>query len=79
MRDVAGVLDRAAAHGATTVTEATPFYGETTLGRFLDRWQNVWWLWAPAPGQPDPVPSWEGGGPDVVFDTLDETLRSLPR
>ena len=23
-----------------------------TLGRILDPWQNIWWLWAPAPGQP---------------------------
>jgi hypothetical protein len=53
-----------------------PFYGETTLGRIVDPWQNIWWLWAPAPGQPDPVPHWEGGS-NVVFSTLDEVLRSL--
>lgn len=72
VRDVAVVLDRAAARGATTVTEPIPFYGETTLGRMLDPWQNLWWLWAPAPGQPDPT-----GGDDTMFRTLDETLRSL--
>ncbi len=77
VHDVAAVLARAAAHGATTVTEPTPFYGETTLGRMLDRWRNLWWLFAPAPGQPDPVPAWEGGS-DAVFATLDATLRSLP-
>jgi uncharacterized glyoxalase superfamily protein PhnB len=76
VRDVATVLRRANAHGATTITEPTPFYGETTLGRMLDPWRNVWWLWAPAPGQPDPAPSWEGGS-DVVFSTLDEALKSL--
>ena len=70
------MLERATARGATTVTEPTPFYGETTLGRIVDPWQNIWWLWAPAPGQPDPVPHWEGG-PNVVFSTLDEVLRSL--
>jgi PhnB protein len=74
--DVAAVVERANAHGATTVTEPTPFYGETTLGRLLDPWQNIWWLWAPAPGQPDPVPSWEGGS-DTIFSTLDKTMRSL--
>ncbi len=37
LTDVATVLERANTHGATTVTEPTPFYGETTLGRFLDR------------------------------------------
>ncbi|WP_051579759.1 VOC family protein [Pseudonocardia acaciae] len=76
VRDVAAVLERATTRGATTVTEPTAFYGETTLGRILDPWRNIWWLWAPAPGQPDPTPSWEGGS-DVVFSTLDEVLRSL--
>lgn len=46
--------------GATTVTEPTPFCGQVTLGGMLDDWQNIWWLWAPAPGQPDPRPRWEG-------------------
>jgi PhnB protein len=76
VRDVAAVLSRAAEHGATTVTEPTPFYGETTLGRMLDPWQNVWWLYAPAPGRPDPRPSWEGGS-DTVFATLDRAMRKL--
>src|SRR4051794_19568896 len=76
VRDVSAVLHRAGAHGGTTITAATPFYGETTLGRMLDPWQNIWWLWAPAPGQPDPAPHWDGG-PTVVFGTLDAVLRSL--
>ncbi|MFI5897454.1 VOC family protein [Actinoplanes sp. NPDC051513] len=76
VRDVGAVLERAAARGATVVTEPTPFYGETTLGRLLDPWQNIWWLWAPAPGQPDPVPHWEGGA-DTIFGTLDNALKSL--
>jgi len=76
VRDVATVLQRASVLGATTVTGPTPFYGESTLGRMLDKWQNMWWLWAPAPGQPDPTPVWEGGS-DVVFTTLDKTLKSL--
>jgi PhnB protein len=76
VRDVASVLQHASAAGATTVTEPTPFYGQVTLGRMLDHWENIWWLWAPAPGQPDPRPAWEGGS-DVVFSTLDKTLKSL--
>ncbi|GAA1033153.1 hypothetical protein GCM10009557_33970 [Virgisporangium ochraceum] len=77
VHDVATVLERANARGAATVTEPTPFYGETTLGRMLDRWQNLWWLWAPAPGQPDPTPNWDDDGSDTVFGTLDRALRSL--
>jgi hypothetical protein len=42
----------------------------------LDPWQNLWWLYAPAPGQPDPKPHWEGGS-DTVFTTLDGALREL--
>ncbi|GIG92211.1 hypothetical protein Pen02_71470 [Plantactinospora endophytica] len=76
VRDVAAALERANARGATTITEPTPFYGETTLGRMSDPWQNIWWLWAPAPGQPDPAPSWEAGS-DVIFSTLDDALKSL--
>jgi PhnB protein len=76
VRDVATVLRRAGDRGARTVTEPTPFYGETTLARMLDRWQNIWWLYAPAPGQPDPKPHWEGGS-DEVFTTLDGALRAL--
>ncbi|MFC6022068.1 VOC family protein [Plantactinospora solaniradicis] len=76
VHDVATVLQRAKAHGATTITEPTPFYGESTLGRMLDPWRNIWWLWAPAPGQPDPTPNWDGG-PDAIFSTLDDALKSL--
>jgi PhnB protein len=76
VQDIAEVLDRATARGAVTVTEPTPFYGECTLARTLDPWQNLWWLWSPAPGQPDPEPDWEGGS-DPVFTTLDQTLRAL--
>ena len=78
VEDTAEVLRRAVERGATTVTEPTPFYGECTLARMLDPWENVWWLWSPAPGQPDPVPHWEGGS-DVIFTTIDRTMRSLAR
>ena len=74
--DVAAVLRRAVDRGATTITQPTPFYGEITLARMLDRWQNLWWLWMPAPGQADPAPAWKGGS-SVVFSTLDKALKSL--
>lgn len=73
--DIDHVLTRAVALGATVVTPATPFYGEVTLARVVDSWQNLWWLYAPAPGQPDPQPAWEGGS-DVVFRTIDEHMRT---
>ncbi|HEX8348255.1 MAG TPA: glyoxalase [Actinoplanes sp.] len=76
VNDVATVLDRATARGATTITAPTAFYGESTLGRMVDAWQNIWWLWAPAPGQPDPAPAWDSGS-DTIFTTLDIALESM--
>jgi len=72
--NVDAVLTAGGERGATTVTPAVPFYGETTVGRMLDPWGNLWWLYAPAPGQADPQPAWEGGD-DTVFRTIDEHLR----
>jgi PhnB protein len=76
VRDVATVLDRAGDRGARTVTKPTPFYGGVTLGRLIDRWDNLWWLYAPAPGQSDPEPHWEGGSNEIIT-TLDKALREL--
>lgn len=70
--DIGEVLARAHARGARTITEPTPFYGETTLARMLDPWQNLWWLWSPTPGQPD-----ADDGSTAMFDTLDAALRSM--
>ncbi|BBF99018.1 MULTISPECIES: VOC family protein [Pseudonocardia] len=76
VRDVAAVLERGVTRGASVVTEPHPFWGETTLGRMLDPWQNLWWLWAPAPGQADPgYPVDEGADP--VFATVDRALRAM--
>jgi uncharacterized glyoxalase superfamily protein PhnB len=75
VRDVEEVIARAAGSGGVMVTPPTPFYGELRLARMEDRWGNLWWLYQPSPGQPDPLPAWEGGS-DVVFRTLDQHLRA---
>lgn len=75
VRDVDTVVARALKCGAALVTPPTPFYGSLTLARVNDPWGNLWWLYQPMPGQPDPRPVWEGGS-DTVFRTLDEYLRS---
>jgi len=72
VRSVPDVLERAVGRGATVVTEPAPFYGETTLGRMFDPWDGLWWLYSPAPGQPDP--EW---GSNDVFGTVDGALRAL--
>lgn len=72
--DVEALLARAVEHGAKVVTPPTPFYGSVTLARIEDPWGNLWWLYQPVKGQPDPKPAWEGGS-DVIFRTLDDHLR----
>ena len=72
------ILDEAAQFDATVVTPPTPFYGALTLTRMQDRWDNLWWMYQPSPGQPDPTPAWEGGS-DVIFRTLDEYMRKPAR
>jgi len=72
--DLRTVVRLAVARGSVLVTPPTPFYGSVTLARVEDPWGNLWWLYQPVPGQPDPTPVWEGG-PDTVFRTLDEHLR----
>lgn len=74
--DVETVIARAVERDAALVTPPTPFYGSLTLARVQDPWGNLWWLYQPAPGQPDPKPAWEGG-PDTIFRTLDEHMRSI--
>src|SRR6185312_4986740 len=73
--DLDAVIARSVGRGADLVTPPTPFYGSLTLARVQDPWGNLWWLYQPAPGQPDPVPVWKGG-PDTIFRTLDQHLRS---
>lgn len=76
--DAESILTHAQECGATVVTPPTPFYGAVTLARLQDRWNNLWWLYQPSPGQSDPVPAWEGGS-DVVFRTLDDYMRKEAR
>jgi uncharacterized glyoxalase superfamily protein PhnB len=76
VEDVGVVLDRATARGAEVVTGPTPFWGETTLARMIDRWQNIWWLWAPAPGQAGPEHATDDES-DGIFESIDQTLRAL--
>ncbi|GAB3560835.1 VOC family protein [Spelaeicoccus albus] len=72
--DAEKLASRAVDRAATIVTPPTPFYGSVTLARIEDPWGNLWWVYQPVPGQPDPKPAWEGGS-DIVFRTLDEHLR----
>jgi PhnB protein len=73
--DVETVLRRAVDRGSVIVTPPTPFYGSLTLARIEDPWGNLWWVYQPTRGQPDPRPAWDGG-PDTIFRTIDEYMRS---
>ena len=76
--DVTATLDDAVAAGAKVVTPATPFFAQTTLGRMVDSWGNLWWLYSPTT-EPDAIPFWESGEEDVVFSTIDVEMRSRAR
>lgn len=75
--DIETVVTRAVDRRAVVVTPPTPFYGSLMLARLEDPWGNLWWMYQPAPGQPDPKPAWEGGS-DIIFRTLDQYLRAMP-
>ncbi|MEU4316183.1 bleomycin resistance protein [Nocardia sp. NPDC024068] len=73
------ILRRAQAHGARIITGTAPFYGGSSLARFVDPWSNVWWLFGPAiEGAPEPT--WD---PDevteesVVHETICRAMREL--
>jgi uncharacterized glyoxalase superfamily protein PhnB len=74
--DIEALIARAAHRGVEVVTPPTRFYGALTLARIEDAWGNLWWLYQPAPGQPDPRPVWEGGS-DTIFRTLDDNMRGV--
>jgi PhnB protein len=42
--DIVSTLKEAEKKGARVVTKPTDFYG-MVLARFVDPWDNVWWLW----------------------------------
>ena len=73
--DLEAVLGRASERGGRIVTPPTPFYGSLNLARMVDPWGDLWWLYQPVPGQPDPQPAWQGGD-DTVFRTVDEYFRA---
>lgn len=73
------VLRRAQARGARVITATTPFYGGSSLARFVDPWSNLWWLFGPEI-EGAPQPTWD---PDaateesVVHETICRALREL--
>ncbi|NKY55681.1 bleomycin resistance protein [Nocardia flavorosea] len=73
------VLRRAKALGAQVITQTTPFYGASSLARFIDPWSNVWWLFGPAiAGAPEPVWDPESTGEEsTVHATICQALREL--
>jgi PhnB protein len=77
--DAQAVLDRAEENGATVVTRLSPFYG-VRLARFLDPWQNLWWLFEPDLEGTGSLPAgtdWHRADPSYVYTTLMDTMRGL--
>ncbi len=81
--DSQAVLDRAVARGATIVTPVSTFYGGYSLARFRDRWNNLWWLYAPEladTGDRNSQSSgidWHDNEPSRVYTTIVQAMRDL--
>lgn len=78
--DARAVLERARARGAHIVTRLSPFYNGVELARFRDPWGNLWWLYEPAPDQPETDTSntsWHDADPSHVYTSLMTAMRSL--
>ena len=80
--DAQAVLDRAAAHGAVIVTEPTMFYGGVLIARFLDPWENLWWLYQPVSATRKDVATdtaWHAREPSYVYTSLITAMHQLAR
>ncbi|MDO4631510.1 MAG: bleomycin resistance protein [Corynebacterium sp.] len=81
--DIATIINRATAQGATVVTPTSPFYGGYDLAQILDPWHNLWWLYSPAVEKPadqaDRTSStdWHSEEPSLVYTTWMDTMRAL--
>ncbi|MEU2198833.1 VOC family protein [Isoptericola sp. NPDC019482] len=74
--DVDAVLQRARAGGADVVTEPTAFFGEV-FSRFVDPWNNLWWVYS-TPQADDAAGEWaEAGDDDVPADAEWEQTPEL--
>lgn len=85
--DIEATLARATKHGAEIVTEPTDFYGDT-FSRFIDPWNNLWWVYQHNPQsedetqwdttEGDDVASWEPSEEmQYIHDTLLEVMARI--
>ena len=75
-------LQRAVERGGKIVTPVSKFYGDYDIARFTDKWNNLWWLFTPAPVAEELAPlksstDWHDAKPSEVYTTLMETMRNL--
>lgn len=78
--DAEQVLRRAVERGGRVVTPISKFYGGYNIARFLDKWNNLWWLFTPAvKGEQDwtATTEWHNADPSQIYLTLMETMRTL--
>ena len=83
--DVEVTLARAKKEGAAVVTEPTDFYGDI-FSRFIDPWNNLWWVYQHIP-QPQSEVQWDGASGETswepskemqyIHDTLLEAMERL--
>ena len=87
--DVEATLARAEKLGAEIVTRPTDFFGDV-FSRFLDPWQNLWWVYSTSVTADDPQPEewgeddqWSGEGdwepsPEMTY-IRDTVVSAFPR
>jgi PhnB protein len=78
--DAQAVLDKVVARGGRVVTAVTPFYNQVKIARFLDPWNNLWWLYEPmahTPAEAKADTQWHSDGPSYVYTSLMGAMRDL--
>jgi len=78
--DAEQVLSRAVERGGQVVTPISKFYGGYDIARFLDKWNNLWWLFTPATEgtqKRTATTEWHNADPSQIYLTLMETMRTL--
>ena len=79
--DAEQTLRRAVEKGGKVITPISKFYGDYDIARFVDPWNNLWWLFTPA-SSPNSVEQntkteWHNREPSKIYTTLMEVMREL--
>lgn len=81
VEDAQGTLNRALNHGATLITDVSPFYNKLKMARIKDPWGNLWWIYEKMDGSEEPSNAsdlgWHHRDPSYIYSSLMEAMRNL--